>query len=570
MSVPKSFQNIASTARTAVGIGLLATPLVSFAQAPEGDAATIALLREQVAALTRRLDEMERRQAAQAPVKPEKSVEADGKSVQAEVREARAAAKEARVAAAEFKAAQRKIEAASAAAPGAPATDPVISTGTIQGLLPPEEMGSAATGEDALRSDLSGIALRIPNTNTEARLYGFAKLTAYQDFDGRNQTDVPTVQTIPLNGSPADVQGGDFGMSARFSRFGTDTRTLTDHGTLETRLEGDFGGGTSANATFRLRQAWGELGNDKYSILIGQANSLWNEGVFETLIDSTNLNQSFVRQAQIRLTRNFSSSMIGQFSVEAPDTTYTSVNNVVNPNSVIDGGASPAFNTMPDFLGRLTYRKDGLEVMGRALLRDLTVDTNGTAVAPFGKDEALGWGIAGLVRFPMRWISDGLGPDQFTVMAYGGDGIGRYFVGNTSGQDALSNLGLAAATDSFSLDAVQSWGLTAAYRRFWSPTLRSNFAYSYARQDYPGYASSFTPGSSSATSLNSDMNQVFVNLFWSPFGTINDGVFSSGWLDLGIEYLYSYRDLLGGSSAAGSGDGEGTANRVLIGGVARF
>jgi hypothetical protein len=553
-----------------VGISLLAAPLASFAQAPEGDAATIAILREQVAALTRRLDEMERRQAAQAPVKPEKSMEAAEKSVQAEVREARAAAKEARVAAAEFKAAQRKLEATPVATPATPVADPVIATGTIQGLLPPEEMGSAATGDDALRSDLPGIALRIPNTNTEARLYGFAKLTAWQDFDGRNQTDVPTVQTIPLDGSPADVQGGDFGMSARFSRFGTDTRTLTDYGTLETRLEGDFGGGTSTNATFRLRQAWGELGNDKYSILIGQANSLWNEGVFETLIDSTNLNQSFVRQAQIRLTGNFSPNLTGQFSVEAPDTTYTSANGVVNPNSVVDGGASPAFNTMPDFLGRLTYRKDGLEIGGRALLRDLTVDTNGTAVTPSGEEDALGWGIAGHVRVPMRWISDALGPDQFTLMAYCGDGIGRYFVGNTSGQDALSNLGLPSATDSFSLDTVQSWGLTAAYRRFWTPTLRSNFAYSFARQDYPGYASSFTPGSASATSLNSDMQQVFVNLIWSPFGSINDGVFSSGWLDLGIEYLYSQRELLGGAAAAGSGDGEGEANRVLIGGVARF
>ena len=123
---------------------------------------------------------------------------------------------------------------------------------------------------------------------------------------------------------------------------------------------------------------------------------------------------------------------------------------------------------------------------------------------------------------------------------------------------------------SFSLDTVQSWGVTVAYRRFWTPTLRSNFAYSYARQDYPDYASDFAPGSASATSLNREMQQVFVNLIWSPFGSINDGVFSSGWLDLGIEYLYSHRELLGGAAAAGSGDGEGEANRVLFGGVARF
>ena len=415
MSSSNSLLNLASAARTAAGIGLFASPLTSFAQAPEGDAATIAALREQVAALTRRLDEVERRQAAQAPVKPEEPKERPvDAAIQAEVREAEAAADEAQAAVAEVKTLQKEMQAA----PASPAAAPVIATGTIEGLLPPEEMGSPQSGDDALRSDLPGIALRIPNTNTEARIYGFAKLTTWQDFNARNQSDVPAVQTIPLNGSGPDQQGGDFGMSARFSRIGADTRTLTDWGTLETRLEGDFGGGNNTNATFRLRQAWGELGTQDFRILIGQANSLWNEGIFETLIDSTNLNQSFVRQAQIRLTGRLAPGLTGQFSVEAPDTTYTSVSNIVNPNSVIDGGASPAFNTMPDFLGRLTYRKDGMEIGGRALLRDLTVDTNGTAVTPSGTDETLGWGIAGHVRVPMRWISDSLGPDELVAMAY--------------------------------------------------------------------------------------------------------------------------------------------------------
>jgi hypothetical protein len=567
MPPTRSFRKLAGAARTAAGITLLATPLTGFAQEPEDDAATIAALREQVAALSRRLDELERRQAAQPVARPEESKKRpEDAKIQAEVRDAEAAADEAQAAVAEVKTIQKQIQAA----PLPPVAAPVIAAGTIEGLQPPEEMGSPQSGDDALRSDLPGIALRIPNSNTEARIYGFAKLTTWQDFNARNQSDVPAVQTIPLNGSPADVQGGDFGMSARFSRIGADTRTLTDWGTLETRLEGDFGGGNNTNATFRLRQAWGELGTEDFSILLGQANSLWNEGIFETLIDSTNLNQSFVRQAQIRLTGRLATGLTGQFSIEAPDTTYTSVSNVVNPNSVIDGGASPAFNTLPDFLGRLTYRNDGLEIGGRALLRSLTADTNGTAATPAGKEDTPGWGIAGHVRVPMRWISENLGPDEVVAMAYFGEGIGRYFAGNTSGQDALSNLGLPSATDSFSLDAVQSWGVTVAYRRFWTPTLRSNFAYSHASQDYPGYASNFTPGSNSATSLNRGMDQVFFNLIWSPFGSITNGRFNSGWLDIGIEYLYSHRELLGGAASAGSGDGDGEANRVLIGGVARF
>lgn len=561
MSASRFRHKIASAARTAAAVGVFTSPLTAHSQEENADAATIAALREQVAELTRRLEAVERRQAADKPEQP--ADEPVQGALKAEVRNARAAAEDARAAVAQLKAQQREL-------PATPAAAPVITPGTIQGLLPPEEMGSPSSGEDALRSDLPGIALRIPNTDTEARLYGFAKLTSWQDFDGRNQSDAPPVQTIPLNGSGADLQGGDFGMSARFSRIGADTRSLTDWGTLETRIEGDFGGGTSTNATFRLRQAWGELGTEDFRILLGQANSLWNEGLFETLIDSTNLNQSFVRQAQIRLTGRLAEGLTGQFSVEAPDTTYTSVANVVNPNSIIDGGASPAFNTMPDFLGRLTYRHDGMELGGRALLRNLTIDTNGTAVTPAGEEDALGWGFAGHVRIPMRWLSDSLGPDELIAMAYYGEGIGRYFAGNTSGQDALSNHGLPGAVDGFSLDTVESWGMTLAYRRFWSPTLRSNFAYSYARNDYPDYARGFASGSASATSLNRDMGQFIVNLIWSPFGTVSDGVFRSGSLDLGVEYLYSERELFGGEAAAGAGDGNGEANRLLLGGVVRF
>lgn len=547
-----------------------ATPSTSFSQTSAEDAATIAALREQVAALERRLDAVERRQAAQASAPSEGSAaRSHDAAVHHEVREAKAAAKQAQAAAAEAKAAQRTVQAAPAAAP-------VITPGTIEGLLPPEKMGSSmdGDGDDALRSDLPGISLRIPNTETEVRLYGFAKVTAWQDFNGRNQSSTPTVQTIPLNGSSADQQGGDFGVTPRFSRIGTDTRTLTNWGTLETRLEGDFGGGaaTSNNFVFRLRQAWGELGTEAFRVLLGQANSLWNEGVFETLNDSTNLNQSFVRQAQIRVTGRIAPGLTGQFSLEAPETNYTSVTGAVNPGSTVNGGASPAFDTIPDFLGRLTYRENGLEIGGRALLRDLSVRTEGTAVAPpSGTESALGWGIAGHVRFPMRWISKDFGPDELLAMAYYGDGIGRYFPGNTSGQDALSDIGLPEAMNNFSLNPVQSWGVTAAYRRFWTPTLRSNFVFSYARQDYPDYALDFIPSSAAATSLNREMDQGTVNLIWSPFGTISDGVFSSGWLDIGIEYIYSHRELFGGSTAAGAaGDGDGDANRVLFGGIVRF
>ena len=148
-------------------------------------------------------------------------------------------------------------------------------------------------------------------------------------------------------------------MSARFSRFGFDTRTLTRWGTLETRMEGDFGGGAAPAEQRRLPPAPG-LGRARppeFKVLAGFTNSLWNEGLFETIIDATNLNQSFVRQAQLRVTGRLAPGLTGQISLEAPDTNYASVNGIVAPTQSLAGGASPSINTMPDILGRLTYRE---------------------------------------------------------------------------------------------------------------------------------------------------------------------------------------------------------------------
>ncbi len=124
------------------------------------------------------------------------------------------------------------------------------------------------------------------------------------------------------------------------------------------------------------------MATESFRVLVGQANSLWNEGIFETLIDATNLNQSFIRQAQIRTTGRLASRLTGMVSLEAPETQYTSAAGVFTPDSSVNGSPSPAFNAAPDLLGRLTYRNDGLVPDMRGLLRRLSIRTAGTAAAP--------------------------------------------------------------------------------------------------------------------------------------------------------------------------------------------
>jgi hypothetical protein len=544
-------------------------------------------LRDEIRQLRARLDQLEAALAAQpgarapAPTVTRRARPAPTTtppvSARAEATAAAQAAREARAASEEARAALRTAQEARDAVRAV-----TQATAPVQGLDAPDEMGRPDfVTEDALRPDLPGIAFRVPGTDTQVRLYGFAKVTTWQDINGRNQSDAPPPSQIPLTNSPADLQGGEYGISARFSRFGLDTRTLTRWGTLETRIEGDFGGGPalSNNAVLRLRQAWAELGRPEFRVLAGFANSLWNEGLYETIIDATNLNQSFVRQAQLRVSGRLipgrsggpTDGLYGQLSIETPETNYAAVDGLVNPSSTLAGGASPAFNAMPDFLGRLSYRDAGWEFVLRGLLRNLRIETAGTSFAPPAQDvNATAWGFAGHVRMPMRVLSDRLPFDEVVGAVYYGEGVGRYFFGSSGGIDAISNLGLPGVAAA-SLNPVPTWGLTAAYRRFWAPQWRSNFSYAWSRQDFPGYARDFVPGSASAIALNRELQQVFANLIWSPFAEESGGRVNTGWLDLGLEYLFTRRDIFNGSLASGPAvAGHGIANRLLFGVVARF
>ena len=426
--------------------------------------------------------------------------------------------------------------------------------------------------DEALRGSLDGLAMRIPNTDTTVRLYGFVRMTGYADFNARNQTDAAAVQGIPLTRSAADGQTGGADFTARGSRLGVDTRTDTEWGRLDTTIEADFRGEISpgGDLAFRLRLAFAELTRDDWSYLIGQANSLWNEGVFEAFHDATNLNQSFIRQAQIRATHRLNANWTLAGSLEAPYGDVTTVRGPAFGPQRFDGGASPVFDQVPDLLARLTYRGNGTEAVLRGLVRQIKIDTDNTTLQPGGSDDTLGWGLAAHIRLPVGRALPVLGRDELTLLGFYGEGIGRYLAGNSFGQGAVTNFGVPSLL-SYSLDAVPSYGGTAAYRRFWNDTLRSTFAYSYARQDFPDSAGDFEPGSRGALALNREMQQVIANLVWSPFADRPTQRQPFGWLDLGVEYVFSRRDLEGGASAtAPGGVGHGIANRLVAFGLVRF
>jgi hypothetical protein len=200
------------------------------------------------------------------------------------------------------------------------------------------------------------------------------------------------------------------------------------------------------------------------------------------------------------------------------------------------------------------------------------IRTAGTAAAPPAVNhDTAGWGVAAHARVPMRRLSEWFSADQLSGMIYYGKGIGRYFADNSSGQDLLTNLGLPGAGTDFTQNALETYGATIAYRHFWVPEVRSTVAYSYAQQNYPSYVLAFIPGSVSATSLNNEMQQGIANLIWSPFATARNGTVDTGWLDAGLEYVYTRRNVYGGAaSTLPTGAGYGIANRFLAAATLRF
>ena len=452
----------------------------------------------------------------------------------------------------------------------APRTAPVATAAAPAAAPAPRSPETVrAEVDEALRGSLDGLAMRIPNTDTTVRLYGFLRLTAYQDFNARNPTDAASVQGIPL--TARNTQPGGFDVTARSSRFGFDTRSDTAWGRLDTTIEGDFRGEISAGGdlAFRLRQAFAELTRDDWSYLIGHTNSLWNEGITEALHDATNLNQSFIRQAQLRVTHRFDSNLMLQGSIEAPYGDILTQSGPALSPVRFDGGASPAFDQMPDFLARLTWRDGAEEYVLRGLVRQLTLEPDGTTLGPRPSESTFGWGFAAHTRLPLgKWLS-ALGRDELMLMGYYGEGIGRYFAGNTFGQGGISDIITATGMD-YSLDSVPSYGATIGYRRFWSDFVRSTVSYAYARQDFPS-SIRFGAGTQGALARNREMQQVIANLIWSPFADRPTSRMPFGWLDLGLEYVFSRRDLEDGAAAVGSnGVGHGIANRLLAVGIVRF
>ena len=122
-----------------------------------------------------------------------------------------------------------------------------------------------------------------------------------------------------------------------------------------------------------------------------------------------------------------------------------------------------------------------------------------------------------------------------------GDGIGRYII-LLNGQSSLYN------SVSRVLDTQKASNTIVGFEHFWNELLRSNIIYAHTQVS----VSKYTPVLTGGTRVTKSMNQLYLNLIYSPIKP----------MDVGIEYEYADRK--------SNDNRHGKANRLTLGITYKF
>jgi hypothetical protein len=233
-----------------------------------------------------------------------------------------------------------------------------------------------------------------------------------------------------------DSDTSNVGIAANETRF----NTKYVHGDVTGFIEIDFygegtsGGGNeiiSNSSKPRLRHAFVKYKN----VLVGQTWTTFQNT--SSLAESADFGgplvaSAFIRQGQVRYTNGGL-----QLSIENPET-Y---------------GGVHGDDSIPDFIGKYTFKGDWGNVSVSGLARQLQT-TNGS-------ESAIGFGVAGRINT--------FGKDDLRFQVHGGH-TGRY-VGVAAVTDVV-DIDPDLAVDNF--DVEESTSIMVAYRHFWTEKLRSS------------------------------------------------------------------------------------------------
>ncbi|MCS4233304.1 porin [Stenotrophomonas sp. BIGb0135] len=389
-----------------------------------------------------------------------------------------------------------------------PATSPRALTeagasqvpGVGQAILPPRDSvadpSSAASRPDSAAGptdpELKGF-FAIPGTDTLIRIGGYAKLDAIADARAAGDQEQFVTSSIPVGGAHRDAS--NFTLHAKQTRFSFEARRPTTHGNLRFYLENDFFG-SSDSYTFRLRHAYGQLGNTYAGY--GYATFMDADSLPDTLDFAGPGGAGYLLVAGIHHSVPMGKGNTLTFAAEDPDTQLSA-----------PGDGTSAVNQAPDVTVTARMERGWGHLQLGAVARSLGYD--GTA----GDDRRIGGGL-------QLSGSAAMGDQDLLLFgALGGKGLARYTADLTgSGMDAV-------VTADGRLELLSLRGGFVGYTHYWSPLWRSNLIY--------GQLDSERNDALAADAFRRSRYGVF-NLIWSP---------APSWT-MGMELLYGQLEQQGG------------------------
>ena len=334
----------------------------------------------------------------------------------------------------------------------------------IQGLeervqsLEAEKANAAAAGAPVVAPSAKPQEGAANADKARVEIYGFTQMDAIQDFKRVDPDWNATLRPskIPVN-CPSDAGCGKDGetvFSVRQTRLGANGFVPTSEGELRTQFEFDlFGVGADAGqTTFRLRQAWGEIG----PFLVGQTNSLFMDGdVYPNTIDYWGPSgMIFFRNIQARWTPYRQDGMKFAVALEGPG-------NGVD-NSSAGFGNVTAHNSLPDLTAQLRMDRDWGHAQVAGILRKVGYETTGTANGdPSGSKTGYGLNLTSSYKT--------FGNDKINAQLAYGKGIAAY------SNDCCVDLATDAAGNA-ELVPLLDWMLY--YDHWWNAKLSSSIGYS--------------------------------------------------------------------------------------------
>lgn len=387
--------------------------------------------------------------------------------------------------------------------PPAQSLPPARSAASSPSLLPYRDSvadpSTAASRPDNAASptdpELKGF-FAIPGTETLIRLGGYAKLDAIADSRAAGDTEQFIPSSMPVGGPHRDVS--HFGMHAKQTRFSFEARRPTTRGNLRFYLENDFFG-SSDSYQFRLRHAYGQLGNTYAGY--GYSTFMDADSLPDTLDFAGPGAAGYLLVAGIHHSFALGKGNTLTLAAEDPESQLANA-----------GETDSSVERLPDISLVARMERDWGHLQLGAVARSLGYDGDGRSDHTFGG----GLQLSGSFSMAER--------DLLLFGLVGGKGIARYTAD-------LTGSGLDAAIDADGrLKALPLYGGFFGYTHYWSEMWRSNLIYGQLHMD-----------DSNALALDAFRRSRYgaLNLIWSP---------APSWT-MGMEVLYGQQQLQDGRNA---------------------